>query len=144
MRVRVGFVVSVLVAVAAASRASADDRSAVQSLAVGDVDGDGKPDVVVGTPGANGKTGAVLWTTKGAAKECLGEGLYPCADGDGVADVVALAPGAAVKGTRGLGYVRFLLGKTGAAFVQINPLSAKKPRASSRTRRDPGARSAGS
>ncbi len=104
---------------------------------IGDVDGDGKPDVVVGTPGAAGKNGAVtalaakdgavLWSVKGAAKENLGEELYPCADldGDGVADVVVVSPGAAVKGTKGLGYVRVLSGKTGATLVLINPLATK-------------------
>jgi hypothetical protein len=75
---------------------------------VGDVDGDGVPDVVTSAPGcARGgedagrvyvystKTGRLLWTADGAAKDELGTGVEGAGDvnRDGVPDVLASAPG---------------------------------------------------
>ena len=76
---------------------------------VGDVDGDGVPDVVTSAPtsGAGGKeagrvymystkTGSLLWKADGHAGDELGTGLEAAGDtnGDGVPDVIASAPGA--------------------------------------------------
>lgn len=118
--------------------AGAPGEFAIGGVAMtGDVDGDGKPDVAVGTPSAGSMAGGVrllsakdatvLWSVKGAAKENLGENLYPAADADadGVPDLVAVAPGAAVGGTKGNGYVRLLSGKTGATITTINALATK-------------------
>jgi hypothetical protein len=102
---------------------------------VGDADGDGKPDVAVGSPAAKSKAGAVtvvgskdgavIWTVRGAANEQLGDELLLASDvdADGVRDVFAVAPGAAVDGKKGNGYVRLLSGKTGATICLVNPLA---------------------
>ncbi len=94
----------------------------------GDGDGDGKPDVAVGTPGRKGKSGAVsvisskdkkvLWVVAGGDGERLGEQVLaiPDADGDGFPDLCVTAP------LKGAGYVRFLSGKTGKVITSFNPL----------------------
>ena len=75
---------------------------------IGDVDGDGVPDVVTSAPGcAKGgedagrvyvystKTGRLLWTADGGARDELGTGVEGAGDvnRDGVPDVLASAPG---------------------------------------------------
>jgi len=94
----------------------------------GDVDGDGKADVAVGTPGrkgkagavsvVSGKDGAVLWTVAGGTGERFGERVLAIADadGDGFPDLCVAAPG------KSAGCVRFLSGKTGKVITSFNPL----------------------
>ena len=75
---------------------------------IGDVDGDGVPDVVTSAPthatGGEGagriyvystKTGRLLWTRDGSAGDELGTGVESAGDtnADGIPDVVASAPG---------------------------------------------------
>ncbi|HTI37195.1 MAG TPA: FG-GAP-like repeat-containing protein, partial [Vicinamibacterales bacterium] len=75
---------------------------------IGDVDGDGVPDVVTSAPTSNAggqaagriyvystKTGRLLWRADGEAKAQLGTGVEGAGDtnNDGISDVVASAPG---------------------------------------------------
>ena len=96
--------------------------------APGDLDGDGKPDVVWGSPGWNGDrgrvrawsptTGQVLWTVDGAQPgDRLGARLETLGDvdGDGVADVVGGIPGA----QSGAGELSILSGATGATISSV-------------------------
>jgi hypothetical protein len=100
--------------------------------ALPDVDGDGVPDFVAGSPNSgakksmqfagavtaySGKTGKILWTAKGdVASGCLGAAVaaLPDVDGDGAADVVAGAPG---FGPDEKGRVLVLSGKTGKTLL---------------------------
>jgi FG-GAP repeat/FG-GAP-like repeat/TPR repeat len=87
---------------------AANDQFGWIARKLGDVDGDGIPDVVVSAPtsGAGGekagrvyvystKTGALVWTTVGHAGDELGTGVENAGDvnGDGIPDVIASAPG---------------------------------------------------
>jgi hypothetical protein len=75
---------------------------------IGDVDGDGVPDVVTSAPTYSGggnqagrvyvystKTGKLLWKVDGNTEDQLGTGLEGAGDtnGDGIPDVIASAPG---------------------------------------------------
>ena len=88
---------------------AANDQFGWIARNIGDVDGDGVPDVVTSAPtsGAAGesagrvyvystKTGALLWHADGAPNAQLGTGLEGAGDTnhDGIPDVIASAPGA--------------------------------------------------
>ncbi len=68
---------------------------------IGDVDGDGVPDLLIGAPGADrarlysGQTGAVIRTLAGAPASSFGRAVAGLGDvdGDGVPDVIVGAPG---------------------------------------------------
>lgn len=110
------------------------DENRLGSIAVGDVNGDGKDDLVVGTPTADG--GAITLfpgpVTEGKQDTVKAVELSPTlrdlgaslavADvtGDGLADVIAGAPTSTVGGTS-CGAVQLLVGKTngiGADYSQ--------------------------
>ena len=104
---------------------------------VGDIDGDGVHDVVVGAPqnsaggaGAgrvtvfSGATGATLLTLTGASGDSLGEtvGAAGDVDGDGVPDVLAGGPG--LGEAQATGMARVYSGRTGAVlhtFIGATP-----------------------
>lgn len=100
---------------------SQNDRIGYAVSGLGDVDGDGCDDFVVGAPGVNsagrvwcfsGKSRAILWTATGSAGDELGFSLARIDDvtGDGIPDVLAGAPGF----NNSVGRVRVLNGATGA------------------------------
>jgi hypothetical protein len=89
---------------------SANDQFGWIARNIGDVDGDGVPDIVTSAPtssaaGGNAgriyvystKTGKLLWTADGRAGDQLGTGVEAAGDtnGDGIPDVIASAPGGA-------------------------------------------------
>jgi hypothetical protein len=88
---------------------AANDQFGWIARVMGDVDGDGVPDIVTSAPGkaaggANAgrvyvystRTGRLLWSVTGNTGDQLGTGVEGSGDvdGDGVPDVIASAPGA--------------------------------------------------
>jgi hypothetical protein len=86
---------------------AANDQFGWIARNIGDVDGDGVPDVVTSAPSSNHggsdagriyvfstKSGKLLWAADGAAGDELGTGVEAAGDtnGDGIPDVVASAP----------------------------------------------------
>ena len=99
---------------------SANDQFGWIARNIGDVDGDGVPDVVISAPtnAAGGekagrvyvystKTGKLLWTAEGHKGDELGTGVEAAGDTnkDGIPDVIASAPGG--------GYARIYSGRDG-------------------------------
>jgi uncharacterized repeat protein (TIGR01451 family) len=104
---------------------------------LGDVNGDGVPDIVFGapfggaTPGyalvVSGATGATLRTVTGAANGLqVGRGTGRADDitGDGVPDILIAAPGASPNGVAGSGRVVIYNGATGALHATIDGIEA--------------------
>lgn len=96
---------------------------------LGDVNGDGFDDFVIGTPNANagapfggrvnvhsGQDGSILWTVAGSVQSSgLGAELASAGDvdGDGIDDLIASAPGEPVGGVSSVGCVRVFSGVNG-------------------------------
>ncbi len=93
---------------------------------IGDVDGDGVPDVVISAPTNSGvgdkagriyvystKLGTLLWTADGHAGDELGTGVEAAGDtnGDGIPDVIASAPGG--------GYAKVYSGRDGRVLLTL-------------------------
>jgi hypothetical protein len=106
---------------------SANDQFGWIARNIGDVDGDGVPDVVISAPTKNAggdkagriyvfstKNGTLLWTADGHAGDELGTGLEAAGDTnrDGVPDVIASAPGG--------GYARIYSGRDGRVLLTLN------------------------
>lgn len=109
---------------------SAGDQFGWIARNIGDVDGDGVPDIVTSAPsraagGANSgrvyvystKSGKLLWTADGQPGDQLGTGVEGAGDTDhdGVPDVVAGAPGG--------GYARVYSGRDGKELLTLHPTS---------------------
>jgi hypothetical protein len=103
---------------------AANDQFGWIARPVGDVDGDGIPDVVTSAPTAlkgagriyvySTKTGARLWTADGdAARDQLGSGVEAAGDTnkDGIPDVIASAPNG--------GYARVYSGRDGGVILTL-------------------------
>jgi FG-GAP repeat protein/VCBS repeat protein len=105
---------------------AANDQFGWIARNLGDVDGDGVPDVVTSAPtcghgGANAgriyvystKSGALLWTADGQAGDQLGSGVERAGDTDhdGIPDVIASAPGG--------GYARVYSGRDGRVLLRL-------------------------
>jgi hypothetical protein len=93
---------------------------------IGDVDGDGVPDVVTSAPTSSEagdkagriyvystKSGKLLWTADGHAGDQLGTGVEAAGDtnGDGIPDVIASAPGG--------GYAKVYSGRNGEVLLTL-------------------------
>lgn len=93
---------------------------------IGDVDGDGVPDVVISAPTnavggekagrvyvCSTKTGKLLWTADGRKGDELGTGVEAAGDtnGDGIPDVIASAPGG--------GYAKIYSGRDGSVLLTL-------------------------
>jgi hypothetical protein len=106
---------------------SANDQFGWIARNIGDVDGDGVPDVVVSAPTKNAggdkagriyvfstKSGTLLWTADGHAGDELGTGVEAAGDTnrDGVPDVIASAPGG--------GYARIYSGRDGRVLLTLS------------------------
>src|SRR5262245_56344755 len=93
---------------------------------IGDVDGDGVPDIVTSAPtsGAAGnqagrvyvystRSGRLLWSADGKAEDQLGTGVEAAGDtnGDGIPDVIASAPGG--------GYAKVYSGRDGKVLLTL-------------------------
>jgi hypothetical protein len=112
---------------------AAGDMLGFSAAGVGDVNGDGVPDIVAGAPFADpggrenagsafvfsGATGALVWRFDGEGKfgywDCLGFSVAGTGDvnGDGKGDVIVGAPG----WYGGLGQAVVFSGATGSAFI---------------------------
>jgi hypothetical protein len=105
---------------------SANDQFGWIARNIGDVDGDGVPDVVISAPtnAAGGekagrvyvystKTGKLLWTAEGHKGDELGTGVEAAGDTnkDGIPDVIASAPGG--------GYARIYSGRDGQVLLTL-------------------------
>jgi hypothetical protein len=105
---------------------SANDQFGWIARNIGDVDGDGVPDIVTSAPtsGVGGekagriyvfstKTGKLLWTADGQKGDELGTGVEAAGDtnGDGIPDVIASAPGG--------GYARVYSGRDGRVLLTM-------------------------
>jgi hypothetical protein len=110
---------------------SANDQFGWIARNIGDVDGDGVPDVVTSAPTSNAggenagriyvystKSGKLLWTADGHAGDQLGTGVEAAGDtnGDGIPDVIASAPGG--------GYAKIYSGRDGRV---LQTLKAENP-----------------
>ena len=97
---------------------------------IGDVDGDGVPDVVTSAPTLNDeagrinvystKTGKLLWKADGASGDQLGLGLEGAGDtnADGIPDVIASSPMA--------GYAKIYSGRDGRVLLTLKADDAAK------------------
>lgn len=105
---------------------SANDQFGWIARNIGDVDGDGVPDIVTSAPthGSAGdkagriyvystKTGKQLWTADGHSGDELGTGVEAAGDtnGDGIPDVIASAPGG--------GYAKVYSGRDGRVLLTV-------------------------
>jgi hypothetical protein len=106
---------------------SANDQFGWIARNIGDVDGDGIPDIVTSAPtsskgGAKAgriyvystKSGKLLWKADGQAGDELGTGVEAAGDtnGDGIPDVIASAPGG--------GYAKVYSGRDGRVLLTLH------------------------
>ncbi|MEQ8768006.1 MAG: FG-GAP-like repeat-containing protein [Planctomycetota bacterium] len=100
--------------------------------AAGDVNADGVPDVIAGSPGAakaevfSGKDGTVIQTFRGKPGALFGRRVSDVGDvdGDGHADVLIGSPQAATSAGAAAGRVGLYSGKTGEALVELEGVRA--------------------
>ncbi|HTJ44747.1 MAG TPA: FG-GAP-like repeat-containing protein [Kofleriaceae bacterium] len=123
--------------------AGADGAEFGAALAAGDIDADGKDELVVGAPGHNDGAGRAYVYTGGAAQPMLAladpEGasgdafgaaiLVADFDDDGYADLAIAAPGAEAGGIRDAGRVLVWRGSAGGAIGPPRVVAAPSPEA---------------